>query len=188
MIINSSTVYSGWRHVYFVYPSMILLVIYFLDLLNKLVFKLKFKKIINLILISLLILNIHALIKYHPYQNVYFNKFFENKANKLFEIDYWGLSNVYALKKLAEEKGDINVCNLGLMNLSLSKKMLSEASKNKIIIQGQNFEKCSHIISNNIYINNPKFTKKYQLPDNFKMNFQIKRGNVIITEIFKRQK
>jgi hypothetical protein len=60
--------------------------------------------------------------------------------------------------------------------------------KNKIIIQGQNLKKCSHIISNNIYINNPKFTKKYQLPDNFKMNFQIKRGNVIITEIFKRQK
>lgn len=188
VIVNSSTVYSGWRHVYFVYPSMILLVIYFFDLLSRLVFKLKYKKIINIILIFLLILNINALIKYHPYQNVYFNKFFENNANKLFEIDYWGLSNVDALKKLAEEKGNINVCNLGLMNLSLSKKMLSETSKNKIIIQGQDFEKCSHIISNNIYIHNPKFTKKYQLPDNFKMNSQIKRGNVIISEIFERQK
>ena len=49
--------------------------------------------------ISFVVLNLYALIKYHPYQNVYFN-IFDKHANKIFEIDYWGLSNVDALKRL----------------------------------------------------------------------------------------
>ena len=61
------------------------------------------------------------------------------------------------------------VCNLGLMDLNSSRNMLSKNLKEKIIIEGQNFEKCSHIISNNIYVHDPKFTKKYQLPNNFKV-------------------
>ena len=80
----------------------------------------------NIILIFLLLLNLHSLIKYHPYQNVFFNKFFDNYANKLFEIDYWGLSNVDALKQLIKEGHTINVCNLGLMDLTSSKKMLNK--------------------------------------------------------------
>ena len=33
------------------------------------------------------VLNLYALIKYHLYQNVYFNIFFDKHANKIFEID-----------------------------------------------------------------------------------------------------
>jgi len=186
IIINSSTIYSGWRHVYFVYPSIILLVIYFLNLVNKSLFKLKYKNIMNIILVSFLVINLHSLIRYHPYQNVFFNKVFDNYANKLFEIDYWGLSNVDALKQLIKEEDIVNVCNLGLMDLTFSKKMLNEEESKKIMIQGQDFDKCSHIISNKIYVYNPKFTKKYQHPDNFKISKQIKRGNIVINELLER--
>ena len=68
---------------------------------------------------------------------------FDNYANKLFEIDYWGLSNVDALRQLIKEGDTINVCNLGLMDLTSSKKMLNEEESKKIVIQGQDFEKCS---------------------------------------------
>ena len=73
------------------------------------------------------------------------------------------------------------------MDLSSSKDMLSDDLKKKIIINGQKFQSCSHIISNNIYVYDPKFTKKYRLPDNFKINSQIKRGNIVINEILERK-
>ena len=43
-------------------------------------------------------INVSNLIKLHPYQSVYFNSLVEKKANNLFEIDYWGLGNVEAVK------------------------------------------------------------------------------------------
>ena len=66
--------------------------------------------------------------------------------------------------------------------------MLNEEESKKIIIQGQDFEKCSYIISNRIYVHNPKFTKKYQYPENFKMSKQIKKGNIIINELLERKR
>ena len=44
--------------------------------------------------------NIFNLIIFHPYQYVYFNLLFEKNANKLFEIDYWGVANKDALKNI----------------------------------------------------------------------------------------
>lgn len=188
IIINSSTIYSGWRHVYFVYPSILLLSLYLISLINTVLLKKKHVHKVYALLVFFVVLNLYALIKYHPYQNVYFNIFFDKHANKIFEIDYWGLSNVDALKRLDHTSENVYVCNLGLMDLNSSRNMLSKNLKEKIIIEGQNFEKCSHIISNNIYVHDPKFTKKYQLPNNFKVISQIKRGNILINEVLERER
>ena len=99
-----------------------------------------------------------------------------------------GFIYVDALRQLIKEGDTINVCNLGLMDLTSSKKMLNEEESKKIIIQGQDFEKCSYIISNKIYVHNPKFTKKYQYPENFKMSEQIKKGNIVINELLERKR
>ena len=50
-----------------------------------------------------------------------------------------GSSNVRS-EKLIKEGDNINVCNLGLMDLTSSKKMLNEEDSKKIAIQGQDFE------------------------------------------------
>ena len=150
--------------------------------------KKNYKKIINIILVLFLSLNLHAVVTYHPYQNIYFNMFFEKYANKLFEIDYWGLSNVHALKELVKRKKPIYVCNLGLMDLNASKKMLGKDFGDQIIILGQDFEKCSHIVSNKIFIYDPNFTKKYQHPKNFKTISQIKINDIVINELLEKQK
>ena len=75
IIINSSTIYNGWRHLYFIYPSMIILVTYFLFFLNKVIYKQKFKKLFYFFLLVLVTINLYSLVKYHPYQNVYFINF-----------------------------------------------------------------------------------------------------------------
>ena len=142
---------------------------------------------LSILCLILLLLNIFNLIKFHPYQNIYFNLLIEKKANKLFEIDYWGLSNIEVLKKLVIKNPEVFVCNIGLMNLNISKKMLLPSLQMKINVNGQDFNKCNYIVKNNLFLSDPKYTKKYKLPNEFKKIDSIKRGNIVISEIFERQ-
>lgn len=187
IILNKSTLYTGWRHLYFIYPSLILICSVFLFYLLKYfkkskIFKISIYSFCALILIN----NSYNLIKLHPYQNIYFNSFFEKKANEYFEIDYWGLSNKEALKKIAITNEDSKICNVGLMDLHMSKKMLSSKNQSKINIFGEQFEKCNFIITSSYFVFNPKYTKKYQIPSNFKVIDNIKRGNIVISTTYKK--
>ena len=188
IILNNSTIYTGWRHIFFIYPSIILLSSNLIYIIHKKFFK--FKKIIflNIFLILVITFNLFALYKYHPYQNIFFNSLFEKRANRLFEIDYWGLSNKKALQMIISYELNSKVCNLGLMDLNQSKRMLLEEDQSKIIIAGQNFNSCDYIIANNIFLTKPKFTKKYQLPEDFQLINTIEKGNIVINRIYKNQK
>ena len=187
IIFNKSTLYTGWRHVYFVYPSLIIICSICILYLTEYFRKNKIFKIFICFFCSLIIINnFYNLVKLHPYQNTYFNLLFEKKANKYFEIDYWGLSNKEALEKIATSNKNSKICNIGLMNLDMSKKMLSDKNQAKITLFGDEFEKCNFIITNSYFRSNPKYTKKYQVPTNFKVIDNIKRGNIIISKTYKK--
>ena len=90
VIFLNSTLYGGWRHLYFIYQALFILQ----ALVPCFYFKKKISKIKNVIFIFIIFSifnNFYNLIKFHPYQNIYFNYLFEKNANKLFEVDYWGL-------------------------------------------------------------------------------------------------
>ena len=72
------------------------------------------------------------------------------------------------------------------MDLGMSKRMLIKKDRDFIIIKGQDFNNCDYIISNKIYVSNPKYSKKYQIPDNFKKVDGIVRGNIVISSIYKK--
>ena len=149
-----------------------------------------FKKNKNLLLILSFLLLSPTLIwmfKYHPYQNVYFNSLAGKDFNNKFELDYWGLSNVNALKYIAEnEDGNINVSRVGLNDLHLSKAFLSKKYRNKISVIDD--IKISHYIINN-YRNWKGSVKptNFVLPDNFNVFHKIKVNNVSINTIYKKQ-
>ena len=127
----NSTLYTGWRHLYFIFPSLT----YFIAIGIRFVYeKKKFKpylKSISTVILLTLIVNSYNLIKLHPYQNIYFNFLFEKKANELFEIDYWGLGNIEALNFINNnrdigEKVDLKIASftpLKYSNLILKKSM-----------------------------------------------------------------
>ena len=186
IILNNSTVYTGWRHVFFIFPSMILLTVNLMYLIHKKLIKRKRDHYLKVFLLFIIGINLFSLTKFHPYQNNFFNVLFEKKANQLFEIDYWGLSNKEALTIVAKYGYKSKVCNLGLADLYQSKKMILKKYQSNIIIEGQKFNECDIILSNEIYISDPKYTKKYQLPQNFKLVHIIERGNVIINRIYKK--
>jgi len=186
IITNSSTLYNGWRHVYFIFPPLVILAISFICYTKIIFNKKKFLlKTLNIFLFIILLNNITNIIRLHPYEYVYFNFLFEKDANKNFEIDYWGLSNRDALIKLPINKYEkINVGVLGLANLEMSRKLLPDDLKKKINIVGENFNSVDFIVSTSNFIGDPKYVARYKKPENFKLLYQIKKGNIVINKVF----
>ena len=102
VIIFKSVLYDGWRQLYFIYPSFVLLILFGLNQL----FKTKAKKsAIILLFIGFSSIGIF-MIKNHPFQYVYFNQFVsskkENHFRKNFDMDYWGISYKKSLDYILE--------------------------------------------------------------------------------------
>ena len=185
-----SRLFNGWRHLYFLYPCLILTGIYFIDRMALIYSKKKMVLIFTLILSIICINNLYNLIKLHPYQYIYFNSIFEKRANQLFEIDYWGVSNKNFLEKIVKhnlEKDKIIIGVASFTDLYLSRKMLPANLKNKIIIAGQEYQNADFILNNNIFEINPKFNDKYSIPKTFEKYLSLKRGNILINEFYKKR-
>ena len=180
-------IYNSWRHLFFLYPSLILISIYFI---KAIVMKFRKRRIlfyINGILAIILLNNIYNLVTLHPFQYVYFNSIFEKKANKLFEIDYWGLSNKFSLEKIVKDNFQKDKITIGVAswtNLYFSEKMLDEEFKNKLIISGQDFSDADFIFNNNYFEINPKYDDKYNIPKNYKKYSELKKGKILISEFY----
>ena len=72
-------------------------------------------------------------------------------------------------------------------NLYLSKKMLPENLKSKLIISGQDYHNADFIFSNNIFEINPEFDNKYFIPIEYKKYQSLKKGNILINEFYKKK-
>ena len=121
-------------------------------------------------IVSFLISNIYNVIKLHPFQNVYFNLLFEFKANKYFDIDYWGVANKHVLEKIHELSPDKEKVTVGIASftpLGDSLFVVDKEISRKIEVTGTNLLNEDFIFTNYYYEINPKFTKKYHIPDNY---------------------
>lgn len=190
VIFLNSTLYTGWRHLYFIYPCLI----YFIAIGINFVLKYKafnlYKKSILSLVSLILAINIFNIIKLHPYQNIYFNFLFEKKANQLFEIDYWGLGNKEALefiKKNYENKSQINLKVASFSPVAYSDLILKKSILDKFNFIGTTEESLDLIFTNYIFDKNPIYEKKYLIPNNYDKIFSLKRGNITINEVFKRK-
>jgi hypothetical protein len=109
VIILRSTLYDGWRQMFFLYgPFMMLVMKGFYDLLQRCkgLNPRSLSRITRLFIFIFVIWSttstLHFMIKYHPHQNVYFNFLAGKETTKNFEADYWGLSYRQALEYLLE--------------------------------------------------------------------------------------
>jgi hypothetical protein len=101
VILLKSTLYGGWRHLYFIYPAVIILSLKGgLLLLKHLKIHLQDKTydIITVIMGALVVVSTLNtaiwIVNNHPYENVYFNSITAlfGPASNNFDLDYWGLS------------------------------------------------------------------------------------------------
>ena len=104
VILRGSVLYDDWRHLYFIYPSFVLLCVFALfKLLNP---GSVIKRIIVLLLFISFSITAFRVYKSFPLQHVLFNEYCALKpAEHLrhnFELDYWGLSYRKALEQILE--------------------------------------------------------------------------------------
>lgn len=108
LTIGKGTFYDGWRHLFFIYPFFLLFSLTGLRSSQDTVtarYTCKPRKIIHFIIAVIILLNLSAvaykMIRYHPYQDLYFNSIAGknlNEAKSSFELDYWGISYRKALE------------------------------------------------------------------------------------------
>ena len=89
VIILHSIIYDDWRHLYFVYPSFVLLALYFI---NKLL-QTRYKAIVQAACMLQLVLTGTFMVSSHPFNQVYFNNFVSHAPEYLrknYDLEYWG--------------------------------------------------------------------------------------------------
>lgn len=107
IILLHSVVYDDWRHVYFIYPAFVMLVLYVLDKISVSRYKYAGALLVALQLILILV----SMLRIHPFHQVYFNELISHKEEYLrknFDYDYWGSSYKQALTYIMKtDKRDV---------------------------------------------------------------------------------
>ncbi len=92
IIVLHSSLYNGWRQLYFLYPEMIVFACF--AVFKALSMRRGFMKYIARVYLGLCLLGAFSscafIIKNHPYQNVYFNGFAMKAWTSNYDVDYWG--------------------------------------------------------------------------------------------------
>lgn len=192
IIKSNSTLYTGWRHIYFLYPLMIYLAIYSINKISEMLKnKPKIKQLLRNVIIAYFIFISFTMYKIHPYQNLYFNNFAGKEIHKKYEVDYWGLANVKFLKQvLSIEKNNstmINIATASWMPIVRSFNFLTPEERKKINLVGQEYDKADYIFNNFIYEVNININDKYQIPLNFELIDDFSYKNVKVYEIYKKK-
>lgn len=115
-IIFRSTLYNGYRHLFFVYPALLMVALIGLNIFCQML-KSHFRYGIcdSLLKITAMIIFLNCasvlsfMIRNHPYQNVYFNRLAGPDMptiQRRFEMDYWGLSFRKGLEYLLNHNND----------------------------------------------------------------------------------
>ena len=181
--------YNGWRQVYFINIFIVYIATYAfykIDLNLKLKSIKKFQFVT--VLLCLLFI-IYKMIIHHPYQNIYFNNFFNKNAHEKFEVDYWGLSGKKFLEYiliLEKDKKLIKIGTASFLPLERSTKLLSEKDRKKISIVGQNFQDADYLYTNFISEVDKNSNDKYKIPNNFSKIDEFILNSTIVYQVFKK--
>ena len=182
IILMDSVVYNGWRHVYFIYPAIILIAIKALHEIWRWCTDIKksqiaiiLKRGVLLILASSMIMTAHWMVAAHPMQNVYFNWLAGYHWKDRWEVDYWGLANRQALQLIADvdSRPLIRVWPGSNMPLYYALKMLPEKDRNRLAIISD--ESQADYIVTNYHGNDIDYhkTKNCQLIKNAAINSEL---------------
>lgn len=118
VVVLQSVLYNGWRHLYFIYPACLIIVVHGVVWLNHWISKessLSLSPYFRLAMVFILLLSFSKtlleMVRLHPHQQVYFNELVCHQPHRWFEMDYYGTSYKQALAYLLELEKDeqINV-------------------------------------------------------------------------------
>jgi len=164
-IILNSTLYDGWRQLYFTYPAIILLSISGVQAINnKKVFGVQLARLLAMLFSLQILFNVSWMIRNHPFQHLYFNGLISLfSAQNSFERDYWGVTDVKGLEFILanDDKTRITIRSLGATSIQQAIELLKPQDRKRMILDPLNFES-DYILTNYRFFDGSKFEK----PDN----------------------
>ena len=178
----NATLYNGWRHLYFIYPSLIFISIRGLEYLSKTFFS----KYLLIIIFLFLLNTTFWMVKNHPYQFVYFNKFAGKNVGNYFELDYWGTSNISALSFIAkrDKRNDIKIYVFSDSPYHFSLLLADKEVRYRIKFVN-NLNEADYLVTNHYYQkNNPIFLNN-KLKKEYKLLKEFKVDEMIINSVYK---
>lgn len=146
---------------------------------------------INFIGFLTIIFIINDLIKFHPYESLYFNIIGRNSSSE-YQVDMASLSRSEALKLILQDakkdaKEKVYVATASFTPLYNGLDMLTEKNKKYFSFVGNEYDKADYIYTNKIYEVDVNYNKKYIIPDNFFLFNQLTIDKVKIYEIYKKK-
>ena len=179
VIVLHSVLYDSWRHLFFIYPSFILLAIFGL---NKII-KTRARTMVITILFACFVYVGYYFIENFPYQHVYFNELVsDNKPEKLrktFDMDYWGTSYQQATEYILKTDTSNLITIVYKPNPPLAPLLIFNAKDRKRIRTISTIEDADYLVTN--YRNHPQ---DFPIPHS-KECYSIKVLNSTILSIFK---
>ena len=188
IIVIHSSLYNGWRHLYFIYPSLIFFSVYSLKFFKNLL--IRNTKIFLVICLLIFTPNILWMVNNHPFQYVYFNIIFGKNFNKYFDMDYWGVTNYHSLKHIIDKNKNNKKSYIGIIgngDLNLAKSFLSDEEKKRIIIS-EDLNEIEYLIDGYVRWDGLKLSKKELLNKHkFDKYYDFKVNDIPINSIYKKR-
>lgn len=179
-----STMYNGWRQIYYIYPY-ILLIAFSGYIKVKLLLNKKIIDIGNFLIIVYLINIGHWMVKYHPNQSLYFNNFLLNKNFTIFfESDYSGITNRQVLEYLVKynDKDNIIIFQGSKNSIYYSVLMLNKNDRERIRIT-KDYNEANYIIN---HYNHPR--DNFKNKEELKIIFEVIVDGIPVNTLYEKNK
>ena len=127
----------------------------------------------------------------HPMQMVYFNSLAKHDVSKNYQVDYWGLSNIHAIKRILNydnKNQKIKIANASYVSLWRSLSLLNNEDRNRVIFVGQDYNIADYIFTNFNSEINIKINSKYNIPKNFELFDSYSINEIKVYDIYKKIK
>jgi Dolichyl-phosphate-mannose-protein mannosyltransferase len=97
VILLGSVVYDDWRHVYFIYPFLVILALFAINELSQM----KWGKVVQWAMITQTTAAVFFIISAHPFQQTFFNALVPHKDEYIrhhYDLEYWGSSYLQGMQ------------------------------------------------------------------------------------------
>ena len=189
VIFLNIRLFNAWKHLYFANFYIVYLAVIGLNICCIWSKKLKKKKILTSFMIVMCAFLTFKIVKYHPYQGLYFNSLVSNNFKNKFEIDFTALSARHFYDKIFEIENNndtINIANSSWTPLVRTLDIYEYTKQKKINLVGQDYTIAKYIYSNNISEVDKRYNKKYDIPKDFVKFYEYKIEGAIIYTIYKK--
>jgi len=182
VIEMNSTLYGAWRHLFFLYPSLIFISIRGLEFVSKFLSI----KYLYYLLIPFFIYISSWMVKNHPFQFVYFNILAGNNVSNYFELDYWGTSNKSSLEYITKinNSDEINIYISSVSPYYFSSLFLNKNDRKRIKFTSD-INNANFLVTNHYYQTGNPATINEKLKKEFKLLKEFKVDNMIINSVYK---